>query len=144
MVGSFVHKIALSRFAKTFALIFASGTDLLKVLELMQGVVSNRVMARELKLIRSRVASGESLTTSFGETRTFPLLIRRLISVGEMTGSLDLSLQKASDYLDREIPRDLKKAFTIFEAVVIAILGVLVCLAALSLLMPIMSIRADM
>ena len=37
--------------------------------------------------------------------------------------------------------RDLKKFFTVFEAVIIAILGLLVCLAALSLLMPIMQIR---
>ena len=61
-----------------------------------------------------------------------------------MTGSLDRSMMKASDYLDKEIPRDLKKAFTVFEALIIAILGALVCVAALSLLMPIMSIRADM
>ena len=53
-------------------------------------------------------------------------------------------MMKASDYLDKEIPRDLKKAFTVFEALIIAILGALVCVAALSLLMPIMSIRADM
>lgn len=144
IIGTFVQKLALSRFAKTFALIFASGTDLLKVLELMQGIVSNRVMASELKTIRSRVASGETLSASFAATRTFPLLIQRLVSVGEMTGSLDQSLKKASEYLDKEIPRDLKKAFTVFEALVIAILGAMVCVAALSLLMPIMSIRADM
>jgi type II secretory pathway component PulF len=144
VLGGFVHKIALSRFAKTFSLIIASGTDLLKVLELMQDVVSNRVMAKELVTIRKRVASGENLSTSFAEAKTFPILIRRLITVGEMTGSLDSSLMRGSEYLDREIPRDLKRAFTIFEAVIIAILGAMVCVASLSLLMPIMSIRADM
>lgn len=144
VVGVFVQKLALSRFAKTFSLIIASGTDLLKVLELMQGVVSNRVMAAELSIIRKRVASGENLTTSFSHAKTFPILIQRLVAVGEMTGSLDRSMMKASDYLDKEIPRDLKKAFTVFEALIIAILGALVCVAALSLLMPIMSIRADM
>ncbi len=110
----------------------------------MQGVVSNRVIAAELSIIRKRVASGENLTTSFSHAKTFPILIQRLVAVGEMTGSLDRSMMKASDYLDKEIPRDLKKAFTVFEALIIAILGALVCVAALSLLMPIMSIRADM
>jgi type II secretory pathway component PulF len=41
VVGSFVHKLALSRFARHFALLFAAGTDLLKVLELLQHVVGN-------------------------------------------------------------------------------------------------------
>lgn len=143
VVGTFVLKISLSRFAKTFSLIFASGVDLLRVLDLMQGVVGNRVMAVELARIRNRVASGESLSEGFRRAPVFPPLIQRLVAVGEATGSLDVSLLNASRHLDREIPRDLKKVFTIFEAAVIAILGVLVCLAALSLLMPIMQIRVQ-
>jgi type II secretory pathway component PulF len=141
VLGRFILKISLSRFAKTFSLIFASGVDLLRALDLMQGVVGNRVMARQLAEIRARVASGESLTEGFRDAPVFPPLIQRLVSVGEATGSLDTSLLRASQHLDREIPRDLKKAFTVFEAVIIAILGVLVCVAALSLLMPIMQIR---
>lgn len=141
VVGPFMMKIALSRFGKTFSLIYASGVDLLRTLDLMRGVVGNAVLAGALRNIRTHVAAGESLTESFRRETIFPPLIQRLITVGESTGSLDRSLIKASQHLDREIPRDLKKAFTIFEALVIAALGVLVCLAALSLLMPIMQIK---
>lgn len=144
VVGSFARKLALSRFARTFALVLASGLDLLRTLDLLQGVVGNQVMARHLALIRQRVATGESLHDAFIDARVFPPLIQRLVAVGEKTGSLDASLQQAAAYLDREIPRDLKKAFTIFEALIIAILGVMVCIAALSLLLPIMQIRATM
>jgi len=143
VIGAFQRKLALSRFAKTFALIIGSGVDLMKVLELMTGVVGNLVMANEIKVVRQRVATGQSLTEAFGQTDLFPPLVMRLVSVGERTGSLDVSLRKVSDHLDKEIPRDLKKAFTIFEGVVIAVLGVLVCVAALALLMPIMSVGVD-
>ncbi len=144
VLGSFVRKIALSRFAKTFSLVFASGLNLLQLLDLMQGVVGNRVMAQQLAMIRQRVATGESLQDAFQDASVFPPMVQRLVAVGEKTGSLDVSLRKASDYLDREIPRDLKKTFTIFEAVIIAVLGVVVCVAALSLLMPIMQIKGSM
>ena len=143
VVGVFQRKLALSRFTKTFALIFASGVDLLRLLDLMQGVVGNRVMAREIATIRRRVATGESLSEAFSDADIFPPLVQRLVAVGEKTGSLDTSLMKASQHLDKEIPRDLKKAFTVFEGVVIVVMGLLICLAALSLLMPIMSIGAD-
>lgn len=143
VIGAFQRKLALSRFAKTFAVITASGVDLLRLLDLMQGVVGNRVMARALATIRQRVATGESLSEAFSDAEIFPPLVQRLVAVGEKTGSLDTSLMKVSEHLDKEIPRDLKKAFTLFEGIVIAALGVLVCVAALSLLMPIMSIRAD-
>ncbi len=144
VVGSFARKLALSRFARTFGLLLASGLDLLRALDLLQGVIGNQVMARQLARIRQRVATGESLHEAFGDARVFPPLIQRLVAVGEKTGSLDGSLHQASLYLDREIPRDLKKAFSIFEALIIAALGVMVCVAALALLLPIMQIRAAM
>jgi type II secretory pathway component PulF len=144
VVGGFVKKLSLSRFARTFALVLASGLDLMRTLDLLQGVIGNRVMAAHLARIRQRVATGESLQEAFVDAQVFPPLIQRLIAVGEKTGSLDGSMQQASAYLDREIPRDLKKAFSIFEALIIAALGAMVCIAALSLLMPIMQIRATM
>ena len=144
VLGSFIQKIALSRFARSFSLIFASGVDLLRLLDLMKGVVGNQVMARQIAIIRTRVATGESLTEGFADADSFPPLIQRLVAVGEKTGSLDNSLMSASRYLDKEIPRDLKKAFTVFEAFIIAVLGAVVCVAAMSLLMPIMQIRGNM
>ncbi len=144
VIGTFARKLALSRFAKIMATILGSGLDLLRSLDLMQGVVGNSVVARQLAMIRQRVATGETLQQAFKDADVFPPLMQRLVSVGEKTGSLDTSLRQASTYLDREIPRDLKKAFTIFEAVIIAALGAMVCVAALSLLMPIMQIKASL
>lgn len=142
VVGTFLGKIALSRFAKTFAVIFASGVDLLRLLDLLRGVVGNEVMSAQLGRIRAQVASGLSLTEAFSAADTFPPLVQRMIAVGERTGSLDKVLLTVSRHLDKELPRDLKKAFTVFEGLVLVLLGAMVCVAALSLLMPIMSIRS--
>ncbi len=144
VIGTFVSKIALSRFSRTFSLIFASGLDLIALLELLEGVVNNSVMAAEIRTIRQRVVTGESLKTAFADATVFPPLIQRLIAVGENTGSLDTTLMKAAETYDKEIPKDLKKALAIFDAMIIAVLGILVCLAALSLLMPIMQIGGEM
>lgn len=144
VVGTFLSKIALSRFAKTFSVIFASGVDLLRLLDLLRAVVGNQVMSAQLGRIRAQVASGLSLTEAFAAADTFPPLVQRMIAVGERTGSLDKVLLTVSRHLDKELPRDLKKAFTVFEGMVLVLLGAMVCVAALSLLMPIMSIRSSM
>lgn len=141
VVGNFAGKVALSRFARSFSLMFSSGLDLIRVLTLLEGIVGNAVMAGELKMIRLRVVTGESLTASFANAGTFPPMVLRLIAVGESTGTLDSSLLKAAEAFDREIPRELKKALSVFDAIIIAILGTLICLAALSLLLPIMEIQ---
>ncbi len=43
--------------------------------------------------------------------------------------------------MDQELPRALKKFFSIMDAVIIAILGALIAVAALSMLLPIFSIQ---
>jgi len=144
VIGIFIHKLALSRFARNFSVLLASGVDLLKVLDLLPRVIGNAVLSRQITNIRNRVASGESLNDSFNDASSFPTLVRRLVAVGEKTGSLDTSLIQAADFYDKEIPRDLKKAFALLEAVIVVVLGLLVCVAALSLLMPIMQIKGSM
>ena len=144
VVGKFVHKLALSRFARHFALLFAAGTSLLRILELLEKVVGNAVLELELKNIRERVVTGETLTSAFAHNRSFPALIQRLVSVGEQTGRLDHTLAKAAEYLDKEIPRALKQAFTVFEAIIIAILGALIAVAAMSILLPILQMRTQL
>jgi len=144
VIGSFVRKVALARFARTFSLIFASGLDLIQLLTLVEGVVDNAVMAAELRVIRMRVVTGESLRAAFADAKEFPPLVQRLVAVGEATGTLDASLMHAAETYDKDIPRDLKKALAVFDALIIAVLGVLVCVAALSLLMPIMQVGGAM
>ncbi len=144
VVGGFMHKLSLSRFARHFSLLFSSGTDLLRLLELLQRVVGNEVLAKDLAMIHQRVTSGETLAASFAESRNFPPLIQRLIAVGEKTGQLDTSLAKAADFLDKEIPRALKQAFTLFEAIIIALLGGLIAVSALSILLPIFQMRSNL
>jgi type IV pilus assembly protein PilC len=141
IVGNFVHKLALSRFARHFSLLFASGIDLLRLLTLLQNVVGNSVLARELAVIHAQVTTGQSLADSFAGSKHFPPLIQRLISVGEKAGNLDVTVVKAADYLDKEIPRALKQAFTLLEAIIIAILGALIAIFALALLLPILQLR---
>lgn len=142
VLGGFMHKIALSRFAKHFSLLFGSGTNLLRLLELLEDVVGNAAMAKELAEVRQRVMTGETLAAAFARAKSFPPLIQRLVGVGEQAGQLDKTLGKAAEYLDREIPRALKQTFTALEAVLIVVLGGMIAVAALSVLLPILNMRS--
>ena len=143
VVVGFVHKLALSRFSRHFSLLFSSGTELLRLLVLLQKVVGNAVLARELAMIHARVTTGETLSAGFAASKHFPPLVQRLIAVGEKSGSLDVTVIKAADFYDKEIPRALKQAFTLLEAIIVAVLGGLIAIFALALLLPILQLRSQ-
>ncbi len=143
VVGGFTHKLVLSRFSKNFVMLFGAGVDIIRVLEMLQLIVGNSVIAKEIADARERVLTGETLAEAFEESPSFPPLVRRLIAVGESTGSLDTTLGKAAEYLDKEIPRKLKQIFTLAEAGIILILGGMIAVCALALLLPIFSVQSQ-
>jgi type IV pilus assembly protein PilC len=144
IVGGFKRNLALSRFARNFAMLFASGIDILRVLKLLERVVGNSVLAAEIATARQRVVTGDTLARAFAESPYFPPLLKRLIGVGEQAGSLDKSLAKAAEYLDKELPRAIKRLFTLLEAAIIVVLGALIAISALSMLLPIFQIQGQL
>ncbi len=144
IVGGFQRNLALSRFARNFAMLFASGIDILRVLALLERVVGNSVLAAEIATARQRVVTGDTLSRAFADSPYFPPLLKRLIGVGEQAGSLDKTLAKAAEYLDKELPRAIKRLFTLLEAAIIVVLGALIAISALAMLLPIFQIQGQL
>ncbi len=144
VIGGFVSNLALSRFARNFAMLFGAGIDILGVLGMLRNVVGNAVLSKEIDDVRGKVIGGQTLAAAFDKSTYFPPLVKRLIIVGESAGNLDVTLAKAGEYMDAELPRALKKFFTIMDAAIIALLGVLIAVAALAMLLPIFSIQGEL
>ncbi len=56
--------------------------------------------------------------------------------MGEDTGKLDESLNKVSEYYDREVPAAIRRFFAILEPTMIVLLGGMVLFMALSIFLP--------
>jgi type II secretory pathway component PulF len=143
VLGAFLQKLALSRFARNFAMLFGAGIDILRVLQMLSRIVGNTVLARELTDVRNRVMAGESLSESFAETTYFPPLMKRMISVGENTGQLEVTMGKAAEYMDKDLPKTLKLMFTVSETILIFSLAGMIGVTALAMLLPIFSISGQ-
>jgi len=143
VIGGFARKLALSRMARSFAMLIRAGIDVIRMLGLLQRVVGNRVYAVELASIREQVLGGSTLAEAFERSGRFPPLIRRLLAVGERTGKLDLTLGKAAEHMDKELPRALRQLFTFMEAGVIVVLGAIVVTTALAMLLPIFTLESQ-
>ncbi|OHB37212.1 MAG: hypothetical protein A2060_03630 [Planctomycetes bacterium GWA2_50_13] len=66
-------------------------------------------------------------------------MVVRMVEIGEISGQLDKTLQKVSDFYDREIPQTVKKVFAAFEPVMIVILAGIILLVAVSMYLPLYS-----
>lgn len=136
VIGGLVEKVCLSRFAHHLSLLLRTGVDITQSLTISAQVVGNAVIAQAVSEAREKVIQGGSLWRSLQETGAFPPLIVRMVFVGENTGTVDTSLDRVTEFYDREIPATVKKMFAVLEPLIIVVLAALVLTVALAIFIP--------
>jgi type IV pilus assembly protein PilC len=93
----------------------------------------NTVFEAKLAPAQERILEGDGLAEPIAQTEVFPPAAVQMLRVGETTGTLDQQLENAADYYARELDYKLKKVTTLFEPVVIVMMGLVVGFVAIAL-----------
>ena len=140
LVGEILRKIILSRFASTFALLYASGIPILDSIRTTQDVVGNLVIRRGLERVEQLIVEGQNVTAAFHSVGLFPPLVIRMLRVGESTGALDDALMNVSYFYNRDVKESVEKVQQLIEPMLTVILGSLLGWIMLSVLGPVYDI----
>jgi len=142
ILGELLHMLTLSKFVQNFAVLYRAGIPVLHCLQLCRGLVGNQVVANALKDMQRTIAEGATIHESLRQHRIFPPMMIQMVAVGEATGNLPKTLTNVANYYNQEIPRRIKKIFTILEpAITLGLIGI-VGIVALALFMPLMSLMS--
>lgn len=134
--GKLTRDVALSRFCHFFQILFSAGVDISETLTIVEAVIGNTVLAEATRMVRNEIRAGNSISASLAGTGRFPTMVIRMFHIGESSGQLVSSLEKACRYYDKEIPAMIKKVFTIIEPVLYIFLAVIVLTVALAIYLP--------
>ncbi len=135
--GALHRKIAFSRFSHYMATLYKAGIGLLQSLSIVEDVVGNSIIGEAISRVRERVMAGEKISEAMKSEEIFPKLVIRMMAVGEETGRVSVTLEKVSEYYDREVPAAIKRFFAFLEPAIIIFLGIVVVLLALAIFLPI-------
>src|SRR3954468_10247862 len=79
--GKLVHKTALTRFARTLAVLLRSCVPILESLEITSDTVNNTVMSDAIKDVQSAVKTGESIAKPLATHSVFPPMVVQMMAV---------------------------------------------------------------
>ncbi len=136
VIGGLIERVCLSRFSHHLGILLRTGVDISQSLSIVERVVGNAVIAQAVSEAREKVIQGGSLWRSLQETGVFPPLVIRMIFIGETTGTIDATLERVTEYYDREVPATVKKLFAVLEPLIIVMLAAVVLTVALSIFIP--------
>jgi len=140
IVGPILKKIILSRFANTFAMLYAAGIPILESIRTTQDIVGNRVVRQALRRVEQSIREGQNIAGAFRDVGLFPPLVVRMLRVGETTGGLDKALLNVSYFYNRDVKESVEKAQALIEPMLTVFMGALLGWIMLSVIGPIYDI----
>jgi general secretion pathway protein F len=140
VLGRLQRDLHAARLARTLSTMVASRLPLLEGLRLTTATVNNRVLRKASADIAESVRTGGSLSGALKRAGVFPPLLVYLAASGEASGKLDIMLERAADYLEREFDAFTSTALALLEPLIIIIMGAVVATIVLSILLPILQL----
>jgi len=137
LVGPILRKIILSRFASSFAMMYASGITVLDAIRSSEEIVGNKPLENALRTAGQQIAEGKNLTAAFQEAALFPPLVIRMLKIGENTGGLDTALLNVSYFYNREVKEGIGKLQAMIEPALTLVLGLILGWVMLAVLGPV-------
>jgi len=137
LLGPILKKIILSRFANTFAMLYAAGIPILESIRTTQDIVGNGIVRQALQKVEQSIREGRNVAGAFHDVGIFPPLVVRMLRVGENTGGLDKALLNVSYFYTRDVKESVGKAQAMIEPVLTLFMGALLGWIMLSVIGPI-------
>jgi type IV pilus assembly protein PilC len=137
LIGPILRKIILSRFASSFAMMYASGITVLDAIRSCEEIVGNKPLEQALRTAGQQIAEGKNMTAAFADLGLFPPLVIRMLKIGENTGALDTALLNISYFYNREVREQIGRVQAMIEPALTLVLGAILGWVMLSVLGPV-------
>lgn len=138
LISDLTKKIDVTRFCRNLFLLLSSGVIITEALELTEGVVMRKDVKKAIRHLYDTVTSGKKISNGLKDNRKiFPVILIKITEAGEKTGTLDKSMEDASEYLDYEVENSLKTVVTLIEPLMLILVGIAIGGMIMSIIFPI-------
>ena len=139
--GALVRGSEAARAIRTLAILVRSGVPLVDALGIAAGVVGNQMLRVRLQAVAQAVSEGATLARSLEQSATLPPLMLHMIASAERAGDLEHMLERAAEMQERLLGGRIALALSLFEPLMLVVMGAVVLFIVLAILMPILNLN---
>lgn len=144
LMGSILANIAVARLSHNFATMYGAGMNINTIFEILSNeIIGNRYLEQQLNTAYADIQRGESISDAMEATQGFPALLIGAIRNGENTGTIDDAFRRLGTYYDVEVKRNVETMINALEPLSIILLGGIFGLIALSIMLPLYDVIAE-
>lgn len=126
LAGPVISSRFYVQFLETMANLVGNGLPLLRALELSRDATQNLSLRSSLNDVIEQVGDGRALSKAMVRTGDFPALLVDMVSVGEQTGKIDVSLRRAAERYDKELNKDLNRIMALIMPTILIVMALMI------------------
>ena len=138
---NFIKEVNAIRFMRTMATLTTGSVVMIDAIHYASSSVNNLALVDKIQLAKDNIKEGKSVFLSFSNTNIFDTVSLQLINLGEITGKMDKSLTDIANMLEDDFNERINRYLSVFEPLLILIMGVLVLIIVLAILLPIFDLN---
>ncbi len=140
LVGGVSLKSNMSGIGRTLSTLLGSGVPLVEALGLLIQTTDNAVIKDALIQVHADVQTGHSLSHAMGSRSIFPMMMSRMVGVGEETGRLEPNLETVSRFYEEDADEAVGRLTGMIGPALIMVVGLIVAFIAVSIIGTIYSV----
>ncbi len=141
-IGNVVKSLVTARIVRLLGVLLEGHVQVLDALGLIKNAAGNLHYTALIEKAEEYVTQGEPINLAFADTNLISPSVHAGIRSGEQSGQLAPLLLNIADFLDDENDIIVKSLTSIFEPVILVLMGGLVALIAISMFMPLFDLTA--
>lgn len=140
-ISQLAREIDLTRFSRSLFLLLNAGIPITNALEMSGEVVTKKEIAAAIAHTKEMVIAGKKVSEGLKEYKhLMPNVMIKIVEAGEKSGSLDKSMQDASEFMDYQVTNTLKLVTALMEPLMLVFVAGMIGGMMLSIIAPIYGI----
>lgn len=144
IVGSFLLKASLARFARTLSNLLVGGTPLSSALVHAKEALGNSVLEAEIERALQEIIDGGRFSSSLEASPYIPPLFSKMIHIGEETGRLAPILGNLAHLYEEDSERLLERTVSLIQPILLIAMGAIIGSTLLAILLPLANFSSVM
>lgn len=145
ILGKFLEAVQIATFCRNLGLVLKSGVPISRGLAIIRDSTENLIFRDYVQDLLKAVEKGKTIESELGSGRYphVPLIVARMVGVGERTGKLDEILLYLGDLYESDVDTMAKNFPTILEPILLVAIAGMVAFLSFSIISPIYEFTAS-
>lgn len=144
MFGSFMTKMVVARFCRTFATLLAGGVTAVEAMKSAGPTAGSDKLAKAVEDAISDIEEGSPISSALEKSGLFPPMVTGMVAIGEESGALPELLDKVAEFFEEDVENTSRNLRSMIEPIALVFVGVVVGGMLIALYVPMLTASTSM